>query len=106
MVPDLHVNIKIINISSKVNQMATLKQQGVYWDALDNIETVWQNEVKNCDNWTLTSSLHIYILINNCLPYNITFESNFCRYNFVLIPRVIYCFLSTTINIFSILGFL
>jgi hypothetical protein len=24
----------------KVNQMATLKQQGVYWDALDNIETV------------------------------------------------------------------
>jgi|JYMV01.1.fsa_nt_gi hypothetical protein len=40
MVPDLHVNIKIINISSKVNQMATLKQQGVYWDALDNIETV------------------------------------------------------------------
>jgi hypothetical protein len=32
--------IKIINISSKVNQMATLKQQGVYWDALDNIETV------------------------------------------------------------------
>jgi len=33
--------------------MATLKQQGVYWDALDNIETVRQNEVKNCDNWTL-----------------------------------------------------
>lgn len=40
MVPDLHVNIKIINISSKVNQMATLKQQGVYCNALDNIETV------------------------------------------------------------------